>query len=124
MINTIKILIASIAMTFTALGMTADALARDFGPMPVNYEEGAETYIESRLSNARGARVEVLSSPYQVYSTLAGYEGLPCWAVDVRVKARQRSGGYGSYQRYTVLFHNGEAIALKSDARRVVRAEA
>ncbi|MEO0319503.1 MAG: hypothetical protein AAF199_01245 [Pseudomonadota bacterium] len=115
-------LVCALAVALAAFNPAA--LARDFGPMPVNYEESAESYIESRLSNARGARVQVLSAPYQVYSTLAGYDGLPCWAVDVRVRARLASGGYGSYQRYTVLFHDGEAIALKSDARKVTRAEA
>ena len=111
--------LASVALMMSAA--THVSARSGHGPMPVNYEQTAETYIADRLSNARGARIEVLSEPYQVYSSISGYEGLPCWAVDVRVKSRLPSGSYGSYQRYTVLFLDGEAIALESDARKVTR---
>jgi len=123
MIKTPKFALAGVAALglMVSLPMAASAQSGGFGPMPVNYEQTAETYIADRLSNARGARINVLSEPYQVYSTIAGYEGLACWAVDLKVKARLPSGGYGSYQRYTVLFVDGEAIGLKSDARKVTR---
>jgi len=41
--------------------------------------------------------------------------------VDVRVKARLPGGGRGGFVPYTVLFLDGEAIALNEDARRLVR---
>lgn len=103
------------------VGAAVSAQTSGFGPMPVDYEQSASSYIEARLTNARGARIDVVSEPYQVYSSLSGYEGLACWAVDLRVKARLPSGSYGSYQRYTVLFLDGDAIALKGDARKVTR---
>ncbi|MBB5517953.1 hypothetical protein [Amphiplicatus metriothermophilus] len=104
-----------------AAALAAAAFASDFGPTPVNYEQAAETYISERLVDPRGARVQIVGEPYQVYADVAGYEGLPCWAIDVRVKARLPNGTSGGYVPYTVLFLDGEPIALKEDARRLVR---
>ncbi|GAB4525926.1 MAG: hypothetical protein Kow00133_14690 [Amphiplicatus sp.] len=104
-----------------AAALAAAAFASDFGPTPVNYEQAAEAYISERLVDPRGARVQFIGEPYQVYADVAGYEGLPCWAVDVRVKARLPNGMSGGYVPYTVLFLDGEPIAFEEDARRLVR---
>ncbi|MEE2691017.1 MAG: hypothetical protein VX640_05680 [Pseudomonadota bacterium] len=112
-----KILAGFAAAALLATGV----LAADFGPMPANYEASAEAYISDRLVDARSARFQFVGEPYQVYADVAGYEGLPCWAIDVRVKSRLPSGAFGGYMPYTVLFLDGEAIALQDDARRLVK---
>ena len=101
--------------------MFGAALAQDFGPAPVDYEAAAKIYVTDRLTHPRTPRFQFTSEPYQVVADIKGYEGLPCWAVDVRVKARLPGGGYGGYAPYTVLFLNGEAIALKDDIRHMAR---
>lgn len=107
---------------FTAAVLLATgALAGDFGAVPANYEQTAEAYIAERLTDARAARFQFVGEPYQVYADVSGYEGLPCWAIDVRVKSRLPSGGYGGYMPYTVLFLDGEAIALEEDVQRLVK---
>ena len=105
-----------------AILMGAGVMAADFGHAPANYEAEVESYISDRLEDPRSARIQFRSEPYQVYADLRGYEGLPCWAVDVRVKARLPGGGYGGYVPYTVIFLDGEAIALEDDLQRMVRA--
>lgn len=105
-----------------SFAFSASVAAADFGSVPADYEDAAESYISERLEDPRSARFEFSGEPYMVYADIAGYEGLPCWAVDVRVKARLPSGGFGSYQTYTVIFLEGEAIALEDDARRLARA--
>ena len=104
-----------------AAALAAGAVAADFGSAPSAYEIAAQDYISERLSNPRAARFQFTSEPYQVFADLRGYQGIPCWAVDVRVKARLPGGGYGGYIPYTVLFLDGEAIALEGDALRLVR---
>lgn len=100
----------------------AGVAASSFGPMPANYESSAEEYIMARLDDARSARIEFLGEPYMVYADIAGYEGLPCWAVDARVKSRLPSGAIGGYEPYTVIFLEGEPVAFKDDARRMAKA--
>jgi hypothetical protein len=114
-----KKLLAGLA---AAIAFTATVVAADFGPAPSNYQNAAESYIGERLSDPRNARVQFTGQPYKVYADVAGYEGLACWAIDVRVKARLPNGSYGGYVPYTVLFLNGRPIAFKEDARRLVRA--
>lgn len=105
-----------------ALALGASAFAADFGPAPMDYQTAVESYFGERLTEPSAARYQFVSEPYQVFADLKGYEGLPCWAVDVRVKARLPGGGYGGYVSYTVLFLDGEAIALDQDVARMVRA--
>ena len=88
----------------------------------IQYEQAAEAYIETRLSNPRGARIQIVGQPYPVIAQGQGLSGVACLALDMRVKARLPSGGYGSTQTYTVLFQDGVAVALKSDLKTVVRA--
>lgn len=102
--------------------LAASAFAADFGAAPSAYETAAQEYIAERLADPRAARFQFMSKPYQVFADLRGYQGLPCWAVDVRVKARLPGGGYGGYVPYTVLFLDGEAIALEGDTLRLVKA--
>lgn len=104
-----------------AFAVTA-AVAADFGTMPANYESSAESYISDRLADPRSARFQFVGEPYQVYADLAGYEGVACWAVDVRVKARLPGGGQGGYVPYTVLFIDGRPVAFEQDVRRLVKA--
>ncbi len=107
--------LAAAAMVFGA------AFAADFGPMPANYEGAASQYISTRLVDPRSARYQVVGQPYKVYADIGGYQGLPAWAVDIRVKARMPSGQHGNYQRYTVIFVNGQPVALREDIRRMAR---
>lgn len=113
-----KTMMAGVA---AAAALGAAAIAADFGSAPADYQAAAQDYVTDRLTDPRSARFQFQSEPYQVFADIKGYEGLPCWAVDVRVKARMPNGGYGRYVAYTVLFLDGEAIALEEDAQRMVR---
>ncbi len=115
----IKQALAGIA---AALAFGAFAIASDFGAAPADFEAQTVEYFGERLTDPRAARFEFTSEPYQVFADLRGYEGLACWAVDVRVKARMPNGAFGGYVPYTVLFLDGEAIALEEDVIRMVRA--
>ena len=108
------------AASLGAAGIVA-AQSQDFGPAPSNYEDAAKIYVTDRLTHPRSPRFQFTSEPYPVVADIRGYEGLPCWAVDVRVKARLPGGGYGGYVPYTVIFLNGEAIALKEDIKQMAR---
>jgi hypothetical protein len=114
-----KRLIAGLA---AAAALAGGVFAADFGPMPANYEASAEAYISERMPDPRGARVQFVSEPYRVFADVSGYEGLACWAVDVRVKARLPNGTMGGYVPYTLLFLDGQPIAFEEDAARMVRA--
>ena len=105
-----------------AVAFGAAAIAADFGAAPADYEAQAIDYFGDRLTEPRAARYDFAGEPYQVFADVSGYEGLPCWAVDVRVKARMPNGQMGGYVPYTVLFLDGEPIALEIDAVRMVRA--
>lgn len=95
--------------------------AGDIKPCPDDYPVRAADYVESRLDDARGAKVQVVSQPYRVIADIEGYEGLPGWGVDVRVKSRMPSGALGGYVPYTVIFVDGEAVALDDDASALTR---
>lgn len=105
-----------------ALALTAGVVAQDFGPEPANYEALVVDYFGERLTDPRTARFQFTSEPYQVFADIAGYEDLPCWAVDVRVKSRMPNGSYGSYVPYTVIILDGEPVALEDEVIRMVRA--
>jgi hypothetical protein len=90
--------------------------AVEIKPCPDDYPVRAADYVQSRLDDARGAKVQVVSEPYRVIADLEGYEGLPGWGVDVRVKSRLPGGGFGGFVPYTVIFIDGEAVALDDDA--------
>ena len=77
--------------------------------------------MEKRLSDPRAAKVQLDSDPYKVMVDLRAEEDIPAWAVDIRVKSRLPNGSWSNFQPYTVLFQNGEAVALKSDVADVTR---
>lgn len=104
-----------------AAAVTASAFALDFGPAPTDYQSSAQSYIASRLDDPRALRLQFQGEPYKVYADVAGYEALPCWAVDVRVKERLPTGEIGGFVPYTLLFLDGRPIAFKEDARRISR---
>lgn len=110
-----------IAALAAVVAMTTGAFAIDCGPSPANYEAAAEAYIASRLEDSRNLRLDFVGEPYQVVAEMTGRDGLACWAVDVRVKARQTNGASGRYVPYTVLFHSGAPVAFEDDVRRMTR---
>ena len=93
----------------------AAASAGDIKPCPDDYKLRAVNYIESRLDEPRGARVQIISEPYRIGAEIKGYEGLQGWGVDIRVKSRLPNGSYGTYVPYTVIFIDGHAVALADD---------
>lgn len=108
-----------------AFALGASAIAQDldvFGPSPVAYEDEIKAYFAERLEDPRTARFHFVSEPYPVFADVSGYEGLPCWAVDVRVRARLPEGGFGGYMPYTVILLDGEPVAFEEDTQRLVRA--
>ena len=108
---------------FVAVAMicASTAFAENFGDSPSDYRASAEDYLSSRLTNPRGAKFRFSGEPYRIYADLSGYEQLPAWGVDVRVKSRLPSGGWSGYMSYTVIFVGGDAIAIDEDARRLTR---
>jgi len=105
-----------------ALGLLIGvSTAGDIKPCPDDYPVRAVEYVEGRLPDARGAKVQVVSEPYRVIADLKGYEGLPGWGVDIRVKSRMPSGQLGGYVPYTVIFVDGEAVALDDDLSDLTR---
>ncbi len=113
-----RMIIAAVA---AAAVLGTAAVAADFGPAPANYEIGAKAYIATRVEDPQSLKVQFRGAPYQVYANVSGYEGLPCWAVDVRIRTRRMTGETGVYVPHTVLFLDGTPIALKDDAQRVTR---
>lgn len=101
--------------------LLAGAFASDFGPQPISFEAEAESYIASRLEDPRGARFDFNGEPYQVFADIGSYEGVPAWAIDVRVKSRMASGSFGGYLPYTVIFVGGDPVALEEDTRQLTR---
>jgi hypothetical protein len=97
------------------------SVAGEIKPCPDNYPVLAADYVESRLDDARGAKVQIVSQPYRVIADIKDYEGLPGWGVDVRVKSRLPGGGYGGYVPMTVIFVDGQAVALDDDASDLTR---
>lgn len=95
--------------------------ASEVKPCPDNYPALAADYVEARLDDARGAKVQIVSQPYRVIADIEGYEGLPGWGVDVRVKSRLPGGSFGGYIPYTVIFVDGEAVALDEDTSELTR---
>ncbi|WP_306253148.1 hypothetical protein [Parvularcula sp. IMCC14364] len=108
---------AGLMMTSTAASALEGARA------PGNISNKAEQYISTRLADDRGARYRVSSKPYQVKAELRRGQSYDCWALDVRVRSDLGAAGRGA-DRYTVIFHNGRAVALKRDLRtRIVKVQ-
>lgn len=104
-----------------AMALFATSMAGDIAPCPSDYSVLATSYVEGRLEDARAARIQIVSEPYRVSADFDG-RGAEGWGVDVRVKSRLPTGSYGGYMDYTVIFVNGEAVALCDDADELIRA--
>lgn len=115
--KTIRTGVATFAAIFAAFGV---AMAQDFGRAPADYQDAATDYIEDRLEDPRGARVEFLSDPYRVYADIGRYESLPAWAVDIHVRSRLPGGRRGAAS-YTVIFVDGDPVALEDDVYQLTR---
>ena len=111
-----------LSMVAGAAALFAVTQASDIAPCPDDYQVMASNYVESRLTDARGARVQILSEPYRVAADISGNGGVEGWGVDLKVRSRLPSGGYGGYVSYTVIFVDGVAVALGEDARELSRA--
>lgn len=110
-----------LSMAAGAAALFAMSQAADIAPAPGDYRIQASTYVESRLTDARGARVQIVSEPYRVAADVAGYSGVEGWGVDIKVRSRLPTGEYGGYIPYTVIFVNGEPVALCEDTRELAR---
>ena len=104
-----------------AASLFAVSLAGDIAACPDEYPVMASDYVESRLDDARGARVQITSEPYRVEADVAGHDGVEGWGVDVRVRSRLPGGSYGNYVGYTVIFVDGEPVALCEDTTELTR---
>ncbi|MFZ5619276.1 MAG: hypothetical protein ACOZAA_18330 [Pseudomonadota bacterium] len=99
----------------------AAAQAGDAAGRPDDYSVQAASYVKDRLEDARGARIQIVSEPYQVEADINGHSDLVGWGVDVRVRSRLPGGDYGNYVPYTVVFVNGEPVALCVDTSDLTR---
>ncbi len=109
------------AISAGAASLIAVSLAGDIDACPDEYPMMATDYVESSLVDARGARVQIVSEPYRVEADISGYEDLQGWGVDVRVRSRLPGGRYSDYVGYTVIFVNGEPVALCDDTDQLTR---
>ncbi len=109
----------SLTGVFAAGMMLTGALAQDFGPEPADYRYAVEDYVESRLTNSRGARVSIESRPYAVYADFGRHGEIAAWAVDIGVRSHVSSRRHDGYMRYTVIFVDGEPVAFENDIRGV-----
>ncbi len=97
--------------------MLTGAMAQDFGPEPADYRYAVEEYVESRLTNSRGARVSIESRPYTVYADFGRHGEIAAWAVDISVRSHINSRRHDGYMHYTVIFVDGEPVAFEDDIR-------
>lgn len=111
----------ALSLAAGAAALFAAAQAADVAPVPADYQIQASTYVESRLIDARGARIQVVSEPYRIAADVNGHSGVEGWGVDIKVRSRLPNGSYGGYIPYTVIFVNGEPVALCEDARELAR---
>lgn len=110
-----------LSMAVGAASLFAVSEAGDITPVPADYQVQASTYVESRLIDARGARIQIVSEPYRIAAEVAGKTGVEGWGVDIRVKSRLPTGQYGGYVGYTVIFANGQPVALCEDTDELAR---
>ncbi len=105
-----------------AAALFAITQASDIAPAPADYQVQATNYVESRLTDARGSRVQIVSEPYRIATDINGHSGIEGWGVDIKVRSRLPTGQYGGYVAYTVIFVEGVAVALCEDASELSRA--
>jgi len=112
-----KKLLSAAGISILVITTTPGLIAGDdvFGLTPAACEESVAYFLEDRLFDSRAARIELNGDPYKVTVDLRGGNEVDAWAQDVRVKSRLPSGSWSNYQPYTVIFQNGQAVALESD---------
>ncbi|MEM1396327.1 MAG: hypothetical protein AAGH38_02625 [Pseudomonadota bacterium] len=113
-----KIGLTAVAATFClvfASTLAAPSYAASFGRLPASYEQTAESYVKRRLSNRRGASVQLSGKPYRVYIDVNGKKGIAAWAVPVSV--RSKVNGRNTRSRVTVFMVNGRPVATAGDRR-------
>ena len=108
-------IIASFAVLILAGIIETVSAAQGFGRAPRHFEAETVSFIKDRLDSRVGARISVDNSPYQVYADFDGHDEMPAWAVDVQVRAKLPSFVYGCSEIYTVVFVDGEPVALAYD---------
>ena len=108
-----KMILAACAAVF-GLFCSVQAMAQDFSDVPNGYEAMTVGYIKSRMDNPRGAQVSFYGEPYPIYVDIGRYRDVPGWAVEVSVRSSLRSGRSG-FADYTVIFLNGQPVALSED---------
>ncbi len=108
------------AASFGLIAMTVSpaAIAGDdaFSLSPQACEETIAYFLEDRLYNSNSARIQLDSDPYRVMVELTSGQ-VEAWAIDAAVKSRLPNGSWSNYQRITVIFQDGVAVALKSDVQ-------
>ncbi len=109
------------AAAFGAAALFAASQAADIAPCPDDYGLQAAGFVETRMEDARGSRVQVVSEPYRVAAEISGLNGVEGWGVDVKVRSRLPDGRYGGYVPYTVIFVDGAPVALCADASELQR---
>lgn len=109
------------ALAASALALCATSMAGNIAACPDDYPAQATSYVESRLDDARGARVQIVSEPYRVQADIEDYSDVEGWGVDIRVRSRLPGGEYSNYVSYTVLFVDGEPVALCEDTDGLTR---
>ncbi len=110
-----KMITKSLTGAVFAVLMVASAAAQEFGPAPSDYRYSTQDYVESRLYNARGARISFDGEPYPVFADFGRRGEYAAWAVDISVRTSVRGRGYDGYMHYTVIFVDGEPVAFEQD---------
>ncbi len=110
-----------VSLVIGASVLVGASFAGGIAGCPDDYPVQAASYVEYRLADDRGARVQIVSEPYRVEADINGHADLPGWGVDVRVKSRLPNGDMGGYVPYTVIFVNGEPVALCEDTSQLTR---
>lgn len=110
-----------LSLAFGAAALFSVTRAGDIVPCPDDYGYQATSYVEGRLTDARGARVQIVSEPYRIATDVNGYSGVEGWGVDIKVKSRLPTGQYGGYVAYTVIFIDGRPVALGEDTDELAR---
>ena len=111
--------IIALAAGFAAMAAAAFA-AGPLAPCPDDYQTRAVDYVSSRLDDPRGSSYQFVGDPYAVSAEFRTGDRLG-WGVDVRIKSRMTSGGYGAFVPYTIIFVDGEPAALAEDGIEITR---
>lgn len=108
---------ALFAVTASAIAPAAIANTDVFGLSPEACAESVSYFMVDRLYDSRSARVSLTGEPYRVMVDLRDGQQVTAWAQNVHIKSRLPSGSWSNQQPFTVIFKNGQAIALESEVR-------